>query len=92
VNSAAAQDGNAGGGGFRTVGIYSSATDTPQTATAGSSRRVRSSADADGATWLTADRCDGTLTSVTSGEVEVRDFGRGETIRVQAGESYLARP
>ena len=38
------------------------------------------------------DRCDGTLTRVTSGEVKVRDFNRGKTVTLTAGESYLARP
>jgi hypothetical protein len=51
----------------------------------GSSSTVR------GTTWLTEDRCDGTLTRVVSGTVEVRDFALGRTVRVRAGERYLAR-
>jgi hypothetical protein len=45
-----------------------------------------------GTTWYVADRCDGTLTRVTSGSVSVRDLGRERTIVVRAGHSYLARP
>jgi hypothetical protein len=37
------------------------------------------------------DRCDGTLTRVTSGAVSVRDFRRHRTVLVRAGHSYLAR-
>jgi hypothetical protein len=44
-----------------------------------------------GTSWLTEDRCDGTLTRVTSGAVEVRDRVRGTTVLVRAGHSYLAR-
>jgi hypothetical protein len=40
---------------------------------------------------LTADRCDGTLTTVKRGVVSVRDFKRKKTITVRAGHSYLAR-
>lgn len=43
-----------------------------------------------GTRWLSSDRCDGTLTTVTQGVVEVRDFTRGRTVRVPAGKSYLA--
>jgi hypothetical protein len=41
--------------------------------------------------WLTADRCDGTLTRVTSGAVAVRERVRRKTVIVRAGPSYLAR-
>jgi hypothetical protein len=51
----------------------------------------RSSATVRGTTWITADRCDGTLTRVTRGKVAVRDFRRRRTIIVRAGKSYLAR-
>jgi virginiamycin B lyase len=44
-----------------------------------------------GTRWLTVDRCDGTLTRVTSGAVSVRDFRRHRTVVVRAGHSYLAR-
>jgi hypothetical protein len=43
-----------------------------------------------GTTWYVADRCDGTLTRVTSGSVAVRDLHRGRTVVVRAGHSYLA--
>jgi hypothetical protein len=45
-----------------------------------------------GTTWYVADRCDGTLTRVTSGSVSVRDLRRRRTVVVRAGHSYLARP
>ena len=48
-------------------------------------RRVR------GTTWTVTDRCDGTLTSVTSGTVTVRDFRRKRNVTVHAHRSYLAR-
>ena len=48
------------------------------------------SATVRGTSWLTADRCDGTLTTVTQGVVEVRDLTRRRTVRVRAGKSYLA--
>jgi hypothetical protein len=44
-----------------------------------------------GTTWYVADRCDGTLTRVTSGSVSVRDLDRRRTVVVSAGHSYLAR-
>ena len=44
-----------------------------------------------GTRWLTADRCDGTLTRVTEGAVSVRDRARHRTVLVRAGHSYLAR-
>ena len=44
-----------------------------------------------GTRWLTVDRCDGTLTKVTSGAVAVRDRARRKTVLVRAGRSYLAR-
>jgi hypothetical protein len=56
--------------------------------------RVRgrySIAAAFGTTWVTEDRCDGTLTRVVSGTVHVHDFGRNRTVVVHAGHSYLAR-
>ena len=51
----------------------------------------RSSATVRGTTWLTEERCDGTLTRVTRGVVSVRDKGTGATVIVRAGRSYLAR-
>ncbi len=50
-----------------------------------------SSASAHGTSWLTLDRCDGTLTKVLSDVVNVFDFHRRRTIAVRAGHSYLAR-
>jgi hypothetical protein len=44
-----------------------------------------------GTTWLTTDRCDGTLTRVVTGTVFVHDFARNRTVVVHAGHSYLAR-
>jgi hypothetical protein len=44
-----------------------------------------------GTRWLTEDRCNGTLTSVTKGKVAVFDFGRDKRITVKSGQSYLAR-
>jgi hypothetical protein len=42
-------------------------------------------------TWLTEDRCDGTLTRVKSGAVRVHDLVRHRSVTVRAGRSYLAR-
>jgi hypothetical protein len=50
-----------------------------------------SSATVRGTIWLTQDECDGTLTKVTRGTVQVRDFKRKKTVTVKAGHSYLAR-
>ena len=50
-----------------------------------------SSATVRGTVWITADRCDGTLTTVKRGKVTVRDFRRKKTVVVGAGKSYLAR-
>jgi hypothetical protein len=44
-----------------------------------------------GTKWDTIDRCDGTLTVVHRGTVDVLDFGRRKTIAVHAGHSYLAK-
>jgi hypothetical protein len=54
-------------------------------------RGRHSAATVRGTVWLTADRCDGTLTRVTRGRVAVRDFRRKRTVIVRAGKSYLAR-
>lgn len=45
-----------------------------------------------GTIWVTTDRCDGTLTTVKKGTVEVRDRVRDRTVVLHAGESYLAKP
>jgi hypothetical protein len=44
-----------------------------------------------GTKWLVQDRCNSTLTRVTSGVVSVRDFGKRKTVRVKAGKKYVAR-
>jgi hypothetical protein len=54
-------------------------------------RGRHSIAAAFGTTWVTEDRCDGTLTRVVSGTVHVQDFTRHRTVVVHAGHSYLAR-
>ena len=54
-------------------------------------RGRHSAATVRGTTWVTADRCDGTLTTVKRGRVAVRDFRRKRTITLWAGKSYLAR-
>jgi hypothetical protein len=50
-----------------------------------------SSATVRGTIWLVQDRCEGTLTKVRRGTVQVRDFKRKKTVNVKAGHSYLAR-
>jgi hypothetical protein len=44
-----------------------------------------------GTVWTTADRCDGTLTTVQRGTVIVTDFRLRKTITLHGGQSYLAR-
>jgi Ice-binding-like len=44
-----------------------------------------------GTDWYVEDRCDGTLTRVTTGSVSVYDSGRHRSVIVRAGHSYLAR-
>jgi hypothetical protein len=44
-----------------------------------------------GTNWHIQDRCDGTLVSVTTGTVTVRDFKRKRDVTVSAGHSYLAK-
>lgn len=50
-----------------------------------------SSATVRGTEWETIDRCDGTLTAVERGTVEVYDEGTRKTVTVHAGHSYLAK-
>jgi hypothetical protein len=50
-----------------------------------------SSATVRGTIWLVQDRCEGTLTKVSRGTVQVADFRRHKTVSVTAGHSYLAR-
>ena len=49
------------------------------------------SATVRGTVWLVADRCDGTLTHVNKGIVEVSDFTLKKTFTVRAGENHLAK-
>ncbi|HEX6713566.1 MAG TPA: choice-of-anchor Q domain-containing protein [Thermoleophilaceae bacterium] len=44
-----------------------------------------------GTTWLTDDRCDGTLVRVKAGRVLVRDLVARRNIPLRKGQSYLAR-
>lgn len=44
-----------------------------------------------GTSWTTTDRCDGTLTKVKRGIVDVRNFGQRKTVAVRAGYSYLSK-
>jgi hypothetical protein len=50
-----------------------------------------SSATVRGTEWTTAEQCNGTLSRVQRGVVDVKDFRTGATVTVSAGESYLAR-
>lgn len=50
-----------------------------------------SAASVRGTVWDTIDRCDGTLTRVRRGTVNVIDFVRHVVVTVTAGHSYLAR-
>jgi hypothetical protein len=51
-----------------------------------------SSATVLGTSWLVEDLCEGTLTIVIRGVVEVRDFAKHKTVFVRAGHRYLAAP
>ena len=42
-------------------------------------------------TWITTDRCDGTLTEVGRGKVRVRDPRRNRTVTVRAGRGFLVK-
>jgi hypothetical protein len=44
-----------------------------------------------GTRWSVVDRCDGTLTRVTEGAVDVRHRHGGRVVRVRAGHRHLAR-
>lgn len=45
-----------------------------------------------GTTWLTQDRCDGTLTRAIDDVVDVADLVKKKTVSLQPGQSYLAQP
>lgn len=49
----------------------------------------RSTATVRGTWWLVEDRCDGTLTRVRQGRVEVRDLRLKKTIQLRAGKRFL---
>ncbi len=49
-----------------------------------------SAASVRGTVWLVQDRCDGTLTQVVEGVVDVVDVARKKTVSVGPGQSYLA--
>jgi len=53
-------------------------------------RGLYSSGSVRGTIWLTQDTCEGTMTFVVRGVVEVTDFTTGETHAVHAGERYFA--
>ena len=55
-------------------------------------RGRHSAATVRGTIWLTEDRCGSTVTSVRRGVVDVRDLGRRRTVRLTAGERYVAAP
>jgi hypothetical protein len=50
-----------------------------------------SSATVRGTKWLVEDRCDRTITKVTSGRVTVRDKIKRKNVTVRAGKQYVAR-
>jgi hypothetical protein len=50
-----------------------------------------SAATVRGTDWGVRDRCDGTLTIVRTGVVEVRDFRLHKNVTVRAGQTYLAK-
>jgi hypothetical protein len=45
-----------------------------------------------GTFWLTADRCDGTLTRVRQGIVRISDLRLKKEVTLRAGRTYLAKP
>ena len=51
----------------------------------------RSAATVRGTWWLVTDRCDGTLTRVKVGRVDVRDFRLKKTIKLRAGKRFIYR-
>lgn len=44
-----------------------------------------------GTKWLVEDRCDSTVTTVARGVVEVQDFVQKKTVRIHAGQTYVAK-
>jgi Tol biopolymer transport system component len=54
-------------------------------------RTRRTAATGRRSSWLTRDRCDGTVTKVVRGKVAVKDLVRRRTVQVRARDSYRAR-
>jgi hypothetical protein len=50
-----------------------------------------SAATVRGTVWSVANRCDGTVTHVSTGTVAVTDFVRHKTVVIHAGQIYIAR-
>jgi hypothetical protein len=50
-----------------------------------------SAATVRGTAWTVEDRCDGTLTKVKRGRVDVLDFHTGKTVTLRVGQSFLAK-
>ena len=50
-----------------------------------------SAATVRGTEWTTGEQCNGTLTRVQRGVVEVRDLRTGRAVSISAGQSYLVR-
>ena len=48
------------------------------------------SATVRGTIWWAQDRCDGTMFKVKKGVVTIKDFSSGKTLKLTAGEQYLA--
>lgn len=44
-----------------------------------------------GTKWLVEDRCDSTVTTVARGVVEIQDFVQKKTVRIHAGQRYVAK-
>ncbi len=44
-----------------------------------------------GTSWVTTDRCDGTVTKVLEGAVDVRNRHTGRVVRVEAGQRHFAK-
>jgi len=56
-----------------------------------STQGLNSIATVRGTTWVTEDRCDGTLTIVLAGQVAVRDRRRHRVFVINAGQEHLVR-
>lgn len=54
-------------------------------------RARNSTATARDTAWMTVDRCDGTVTRVVRGRLRLEDLRRRVTVKLKAGDRYLAR-